>query len=67
VSDRLEQIEFRMAYLEQANTQLSDAMIQQQQELKMLRAELSTLLQRMDATQSQSTAWTPLDEKPPHY
>jgi uncharacterized coiled-coil protein SlyX len=67
VSDRLEQIEFRMAYLEQANTQLSDAMIQQQQELKTLRAELSILLQRMEAAQSQSTAWTPQDEKPPHY
>jgi uncharacterized coiled-coil protein SlyX len=67
MSDRLEQIEFRMAYLEQANAQLSDTVYQQQLELKALRAELATLLQRMEAAQTQSTAWTPQDEKPPHY
>jgi SlyX protein len=67
MSDRLEQIEIRIAYLEQANAQLSDTVYQQQQELTKLRTELATLLQRMEAAQTQSTAWTPQDEKPPHY
>jgi uncharacterized coiled-coil protein SlyX len=52
--------------LEWANTRLSDAIIQQQQQLKTLRAALSTLLQRMEAAQSQSAAWAPQDEKPRH-
>jgi uncharacterized coiled-coil protein SlyX len=67
MSDRLEQIEVRMAWLEQANTELSDTVYKQQQDLKALRAELATLLQRMEAAQASSTAWTPQDEKPPHY
>ncbi len=68
VTDRIEQIEFRIAFLEQANTQLGDTVFQQQQELKALRAQLATLLQRFEAEQSQQpTAWTAQDEKPPHY
>jgi uncharacterized coiled-coil protein SlyX len=68
MSDRLEQIEFRIAFLEQANSQLSDTVFQQQQEIKALRAQLATLLQRFEAEQSaQPTSWTAQDEKPPHY
>jgi uncharacterized coiled-coil protein SlyX len=67
MSDRLEQIEIRIAYLEQANTELSDSVYQQQQDLKALRAQLETLLQRIEAEQSQPTAYTTQDEKPPHY
>jgi SlyX protein len=67
MSDRLEQIEIRIAYLEQANTQLSDTVYQQQQDLKALRLHLQTLLQRVEAEQSQPTAYTAQDEKPPHY
>ncbi len=67
MTDRLDQIEFRIAYLEQANTQLGDTVYQQQQELKALRAQLGTLLQRLEAEQSAPTTWTPQDEKPPHY
>jgi uncharacterized coiled-coil protein SlyX len=67
MSDRLEQIEFRMAFLEQANSQLGDTVYQQQQDLKALRAQLDTLLQRLEAEQSAPTAYSPQDEKPPHY
>jgi SlyX protein len=67
MSDRLEQIEFRIAFLEQANTQLSDTVYQQQQDLKVLRAQLQTLLQRVEAEQSQPTTYSAQDEKPPHY
>jgi uncharacterized coiled-coil protein SlyX len=67
MTERLEDIEFRIAFLEQANSQLSDTVYAQQQELKNLRAQLDTLLQRLEAEQAQPTAYTPQDEKPPHY
>lgn len=67
MTDRLEQLEVRMAFLEQANGELSDALIHQQQELKALRLQLESLLQRLDAERAETTAWTPQDEKPPHY
>ena len=66
-SERLEQIEIRIAYLEQANTQLSDMVIQQRQELESLRSRLTTQLARIEAAQSQATTYTPEEEKPPHY
>jgi uncharacterized coiled-coil protein SlyX len=63
----LEQIEIRMAYLEQANTELSDAVYQQRKDIEMLRARLLELLGRMETAQAQTTAYSPEDEKPPHY
>ena len=66
-SERLEQIEIRITYLEQANAQLSDMLIQQQQELEALRARLTTQLARIEAAQSQATEYTEEEEKPPHY
>jgi uncharacterized coiled-coil protein SlyX len=66
-SERLEQIEIRIAYLEQANAQLSDVVIQQRQELDTLRARLATQLARIEAAQSQTTVYTSEEEKPPHY
>jgi uncharacterized coiled-coil protein SlyX len=67
MTDRLDQIEVRIAYLEQANAELSDTVYQQQQEITALRAQLGTMLQRIEAAQSQATAWTSQEEKPPHY
>lgn len=63
----LEQIESRMAYLEQANTELGDVVYRQQKDIEALRARLSELLGRMEAAQAQPTAYSPEDEKPPHY
>jgi uncharacterized coiled-coil protein SlyX len=66
-SERLDQIEVRIAFLEQANTQLSDTVYAQLQELNTLRAQLGALLQKLETAQSPPTAWTTEDEKPPHY
>ncbi len=63
----LEQIEIRIAYLEKANTELSDVVYQQRQEIEILRARLAALVGRLEAEQSQPTAYSPEDEKPPHY
>ncbi len=67
MNERLDQIEVRITFLEQANTQLSDAVYSQPQELKALRAQLGALVQKLETAQSQPTAWTMEDEKPPHY
>ena len=63
----IEQIEIKIAYLEQANAQLSDVVIQQRKELEALHAKLGELLGRLEAEQAAPTTYSPEDEKPPHY
>lgn len=67
MDERLDQIEVRIAWLEQANGELSDVVYQQRQELAALRERLALLTDRLEAAQTQATAYTPEDEKPPHY
>jgi uncharacterized coiled-coil protein SlyX len=66
VSTSIEQLEIKIAYLEQASAELSDVVYQQRQELESLRAQLSELLRRLDASQTPMTS-TLQDEQPPHY
>lgn len=56
----------KIAYLEQANAELSDVVYRQGQELESLRAQLSELLRRLDAVQTPAPS-SPQDEIPPHY
>jgi SlyX protein len=67
MNDRLEQVEIRIAYLEQANGELSDVVYRLRQELESLRAEFATVMQRWEASQAAPTAYTADQEKPPHY
>jgi SlyX protein len=67
MSESLEQIEIRIAYLERANAELSDVVYQQRLELEALRARLAEWMGRIEAAQGQSTAYTAEEEKPPHY
>jgi SlyX protein len=67
MSTPIEQIEIRIAYLEKANTDLSDVVYRQRLELEALRNRLSELLGKIEAAQSQPTNYSPEDEKPPHY
>jgi SlyX protein len=67
MTDRLEQVEVRIAYLEQANSELSDVVYKLRQELELLRAEFATMTQRWEASQSAPTAYTAEQEIPPHY
>jgi len=66
VSTSIEQIEIKIAYLEQANAELSDVVYRQGRELESLHAQLAELLRRLDAFQT-LTASLPQDETPPHY
>ncbi len=56
-----------MAYLEQANNDLSDMVNRLRVELQGLHNQLLTLAGRMEAAQAQSTTYSAEDEKPPHY
>ncbi len=67
MTDRLEQVEVRIAFLEQANAELSDVLYKLRQELEALRTEFATLTQRWEAAQSAPTPYTAEQEKPPHY
>ena len=62
----LETIEIKIAFLERANTELSDVVFRQQLELKALQRALEALAERvrMDAAPPVSE---PADERPPHY
>lgn len=67
MNDRLDDIETKIAFLEEANTQLSDVVYQQRQEIEALRARIAALVDRFESAQASPTAYTPEDEKPPHY
>jgi SlyX protein len=67
VEQRIEQLEFRIAYLEQNNATLSDTLVQQQKEIEALKARFGLLAQKLEAAQSQPTEYSAEDEKPPHY
>ena len=67
MNQRLDQLEIKVAFLEQANAQLSDELFRQRQLAESLREQLATLVGRIDAAQTSPTAYGPEDEKPPHY
>ncbi len=62
-----EQLEIKIAFLEAASTQLSELVSQPHQQIDALRAQLASVLGRIEAAQAQVTAYKPEDEKPPHY
>lgn len=64
---RIEQLEVKVAFLEEANSQLSDMVYRQQQELEALRARIVEVNSRVEAAQSRITEYTAEQEKPPHY
>ncbi len=63
----LEQIESKIAFLERANSELSDVVFRQHREIEVLRAQMAALASRVEAAQSDSSERTPEQERPPHY
>lgn len=66
-AETIERIELKIAYLERANNDLSEVVYRQQQEIDALRAQLTVLNGKMEAATSEPTAYTPEQERPPHY
>lgn len=67
MNERIEQLEFKVAFLEEANAQLGDTVYQQKLQIDALREQLNGFMSRVTAAQEQTTAYTAEQEKPPHY
>jgi uncharacterized coiled-coil protein SlyX len=63
----LEQIQTKIAYLEHANSELSDVVFRQDRELRALNAQVAVLFDRLRALQSADRVRGPDEERPPHY
>jgi SlyX protein len=61
-----EKLELKIAYLENANQELSDMVYRQQQDIDRLKAELQALTGRVDSIKVEPE-YTLEEEKPPHY
>lgn len=66
-AEALERIELKIAYLERANSDLSDVVYRQQQELQQLSVRIGSLVQRLSGLSEEPTAYTAEQEQPPHY
>jgi len=65
--NRLEQIEIKLAYQEDATRELSDVVYRQQQLIDQLQAFCRQLEQRVNSASEPASADSAADEKPPHY
>jgi uncharacterized coiled-coil protein SlyX len=66
-NDALERVQIKIAYLERANTELSDVVFRQQREIQALAAQVREVADRLQSTQTPERARNPEDERPPHY
>ena len=64
---KFEQLELKIAYLEQANQELSDVVYRQQGELDVLRDRLKLLAARIEESAQPQRPYTEEEERPPHY
>jgi SlyX protein len=66
--DAVERIEMKIAFLERANTELSDVVYRQQREIDALEAKLTELSGNVAALKDQQpTEYSQEEERPPHY
>jgi SlyX protein len=66
----LELIETKIAYLERANTELSDVVFRQQREIQALAEALAAQMKMMSErlqVQSEESVASAVEERPPHY
>jgi SlyX protein len=67
VTEAIERLEMKIAFLERANQELSDVVYRQQREIQGLRAKFDSLVERVSSLSSPDEGQTPEDERPPHY
>jgi SlyX protein len=65
--ETLERIQTKIAFLERANSDLSDVVFRQQQQIRVLGMRIKELSERLEAAQSAEQQGSPIDERPPHY
>jgi uncharacterized coiled-coil protein SlyX len=62
-----ERLEVKVAFLEQANQELSDTVYRQQREIDALKNGLAEVAGRLDALRDQAGSASSDEERPPHY
>jgi SlyX protein len=67
VSDRIEQLEEKLAFLERAVIELSDVVARQQKDLDRATDRHQRLLDKLAAMESDFGPSATAEEKPPHY
>jgi SlyX protein len=65
--DVIERLELKIAFLEKANTELSDVVYRQQREIGDLQDRLTMLKDRFETFATQPADYSVDEEKPPHY
>jgi SlyX protein len=65
--ETVEQIQTKLSFLERANTELSDVVFRQQQEIRALGARIKEVSERLESAQAEERPRPPEDERPPHY
>ncbi len=66
-ADPIERIETKIAFLESAIAEISDAVFRQHRDIDALREQLATLTTRLQAYEENLAPRMPQDERPPHY
>ena len=65
--EALEQLQTKIAYLEQANAELGDLVFRQHLELKALGKRIDALAERLSAALAEERRAGSDEERPPHY
>jgi SlyX protein len=63
----VERLESKIAFLEKANTELSDVVYRQQRDIADLQQRLEHLRDRIETLKVEPAPYLPQDEVPPHY
>ena len=66
-SDRLDEVETKLAYQEKLVDDLSDVLADQQKRIDALEADIRRLAERLQAMTEPAAANRPEDDVPPHY
>lgn len=68
MSNNSQELEVKVAFLEESLSQLSDEFYRQQKELDVLKSNYTSVINKLRSLQdSDSSSTEVLDEKPPHY
>jgi SlyX protein len=65
--DSIEELEVKVAFLEDAVSSLSDEFYQQQKELESLKKQLALFSSKMTDQDNENQSSNAEDERPPHY
>lgn len=67
ISNAIEALETKLAFLERASAELGDEVYRQRKEIDELRARFAALSSRMDSSAATGVDAATAEERPPHY